>query len=397
MPMSVIRSSSPWSAGELYALIRRNGGLSRPELGKRTGLSRTAVAARVRQLTALGLVTEGDRAASTGGRPAAVVSFNAAAGVVLAAAVGGSRVRLAVCDLSGEPLVSADIDREPGFGPHDLMPDVVACLGGLLPESGHTPDHVFGVGLSLPGTVDPRRGCSVDSPVLSGWDGVPLVPYLRALTDAPVVVDNDANVIALAEWRSGAGRGADDVLVIKASTGLGAGIISGGALQRGATRSAGEFGHNKTAAAAGKACRCGDVGCLEAVAGGWALVRSLAENGQKARNLRDVIGLAHSGDALARRLIRDSGRQVGEVLAAAVNMLNPATLIVAGDVAGAYDIFVAGLRETLYGNATALATQNLQIAPSAFGDRGGVLGSALAVLDQVLGPRAVDAMVTPSR
>lgn len=395
--MALDRSSSAWSVGELYALIRRNAGLSRPELGRLTGLSRTAVSARVRELTALGLVNEGDQAPSTGGRPAGLVSFNASAGVVLTAALGGSRVRLAACDLAGEPLASADIDREPGFGPDDLMPDVVTCLGQLLAKSGYSPARIFGVGLSLPGTVDPQRGCSADSPVLSGWDGVPLVPYLRALTDAPVVVDNDANVIALAEWRSGAGRGSDDVLVVKASTGLGAGIIAGGALQRGATRAAGEFGHNKTTAAAGKACRCGDVGCLEAVAGGWALVRMLAENGQAVRNLRDVVELAHGGDALARRLIRDAGRHVGEVLAAAVNMLNPSTLIVAGDVAGAYDIFVAGLRETLYGNATALATRSLQIAPSAFGDRGGVLGTAMTVLDQVLGPRAVDAMVTPSR
>lgn len=395
--MALDRSSSAWSVGELYALIRRNAGLSRPELGRLTGLSRTAVSARVRELTALGLVNEGDQAPSTGGRPAGLVSFNASAGVVLTAALGGSRVRLAACDLAGEPLASADIDREPGFGPEDLMPDVVACLGQLLAKSEYSPARVFGVGLSLPGTVDPRRGCSADSPVLSGWDGVPLVPYIRALTDAPVVVDNDANVIALAEWRSGAGRGSDDVLVIKASTGLGAGIIAGGALQRGAMRAAGEFGHNKTTAAAGKACRCGDVGCLEAVAGGWALVRTLTESGQAVHNLRDVVELAHGGDALARRLIRGAGRHVGEVLAAAVNMLNPATLIVAGDVAGAYDIFVAGLRETLYGNATALATRSLHIAPSALGDRGGVLGTAMTVLDHVLGPRAVDAMVTPSR
>lgn len=114
-------------------------------------------------------------------------------------------------------------------------------------------------------------------------------------------------------------------------------------------------------------------------------------------NLRDVVAAANTGDALARRLIRDSGRHVGEVLAAAVNMLNPGALIVAGDVAGAYDVFVAGLRETLYGNATALATRTLQITPPTFGDRGGVLGTAMAVLDQVLGPRAIDAMVTPSR
>src|SRR5690606_23926627 len=114
--------------------------------------------------------------------------------------------------------------------------------------------------------------------------GAPLIPYFRQLTEAPVVLGDDANVIALAEWRAGAGRGFDDLLVVKASTGLGAGVIAGGALQRGAIRAAGEFGHNQTVAAEGRPCRCGDTGCLETVAGGWALVRTLAREGRPVGN-----------------------------------------------------------------------------------------------------------------
>lgn len=394
--MPIFRTSSATSIGDLYALIRDKRAVTRAELGALTGLSRTAVSSRVRELTARSLVLEQEEAASTGGRPATLLAFNAGAGVVLTAAVGASRTRLAVCDLAGGVRVAADIDQEPGLRPEDLMPDVVKHLEQLLSDSGASPDQIFGVGLSLPGTVDQQRGCSVDSPVLSGWDGAPLIPYFRPLTDAPVVLDNDANVIALAEWRAGA-VAVDDLLVIKASTGLGAGIIAGGALQRGATRAAGEFGHNKTPAAAGLICRCGDTGCLEAVAGGWALVRTLRRDGRTVGNLRDVVALAHSGDALARRLIRDSGRHIGEVLAGAVNLLNPAAVVVAGDIAGAYDFFVAGLRETLYGNATTLATRMLQVVPATFGDRGGVVGGAIMVLDQVLGPDAIDALVTPSR
>lgn len=390
--MVLFRTSSASSVGDVFALIRHKRNLTRTEIGRLTGLSRTAVTARVSELTSRHLVVEREQAPSTGGRPAVLLSFNSDAGVVLTAAVGGSRTRLAVCNLAGDVLTGADIDQEPGQGPQDLMPQVVRGLEALLAESGHR-DTVYGVGLSLPGTVDQERGSSVDTPVLSGWDGAPLIPYFRELTDAPVVLGNDANVIALAEWRAGAGRGFDDLLVVKASTGLGAGIIAGGALQRGAIRAAGEFGHNKTAAAEGRPCRCGDTGCLETVAAGWALVRALAEQGRPVQNLRDLVALAHSGDALARRLIRDSGRYVGEVLAGAVNLLNPAALVVAGDVAGAYDIFVAGLREALYGNATALATRVLEVRPAQLGDRGGCIGSAMMVLDQVLGPRAVDALV----
>ncbi|MGV0745137.1 ROK family protein [Mycolicibacterium sp. XJ870] len=368
------------TVGEVLALIRERRAVTRAEIGQLTGLSRTAVSARVAALTEQGLVVESEQAPSTGGRPPTLLSFNAAAGVVLSAAIGRSRTRLAVCDLAGDVLDLADIDQQPDLGPDDLMPDVVKRLDALL--DGHRGARVYGVGASLPGTVDRQRGAGVDSPILPGWGGVEVRTYLRALTDAPVVVDNDVNVIALAE-RAGNDRAVDDMLVLKASTGIGAGIIAGGVLQRGATQAAGELGHNKTAAAAGLPCRCGDIGCLEAVAGGWALVAALRQDGRAVNHLRDVVALAHGGDAEARRLIRDSGRHVGEVLAAAVNLLNPGVLVVAGDMSGAYDIFVAGLRETLYGNATALATRSLTVAPSIHGEESGVIGCAAMVLDEV--------------
>ena len=380
------------SAGDIYALIRSRRDITRAEIGQLTDLSRTAVSARVAALAARGLVIEHELAPSTGGRPAAFVSFNADAGIVLSAAIGRSRTRLAVCNLAGEILASTDIDQEPGLGPDDLMPDIIKRLDALLEDSGYREDRIYGVGVSLPGTVDQQHGGSLNSPIMSGWDGIPLPPYFAELTDAPVVLDNDANVIALAE-RRGDRQAYDDLLVLKASTGLGAGIIAGGVLQRGSVQAAGEFGHIKTPAAVGVPCRCGDIGCLEAIAGGWALVRELKKGGRSVGHVRDVVELANSGDADARRMIRDSGRHVGEILAGAVNLLNPAVLVVAGDMSGAYDIFVAGLRETLYGNATALATRVLQIVPSTYGNRSGVIGSATMVLDSVLGPRAIDVML----
>jgi predicted NBD/HSP70 family sugar kinase len=228
---------------------------------------------------------------------------------------------------------------------------------------------------------------------MSGWDGVALAPFFAELTDAPVMLDNDANVIALAE-RRGERAAFDDLLLIKASTGLGAGIISGGTLQRGAVQAAGELGHNKTPAAAGLPCRCGDTGCLEAIAGGWALVNALQQQGRPVGHIRDVVEMANSGNAEARRMIRESGRDLGEVIAAAVNLLNPAVLVIGGDMARAYDIFVAGVRETLYGNATALATRVLQVVPSTYGDRSSVIGSATMVLNHVLSSSAIDASLT---
>jgi predicted NBD/HSP70 family sugar kinase len=381
------------SAGDVFALIKELRDTTRAELGQLTGLSRTAVAARVAALLDLGLVAESEQAASTGGRPATLLTFDADAGVIASVAIGISRTRMAICNLAGELLTTSDIDQEVALGPDDLMPDVVKRLDVLLQDYRGVPS--YGVGLSLPGPVDRERGCSRDSPILRGWDGVPLRPYfeeLPALSEGPVLFDNDANAIALGE-RGGDLQRHDDLLVLKASTGLGAGIIAGGVLQRGAWQAAGEFGHNKTAAAQGLPCRCGDTGCLEAIAGGWAVVHALQRQGYSVRHMRDVVELAHAGDPQARRMIRDSGRHIGEVVAAAVNLLNPKVLVIAGDLAGAYETFVAGLRETLYGNATAMSTRELEVVPAAHGSHSAVAGTAAMVLAEVLSPRAVDALV----
>src|SRR4029079_7331777 len=389
--MRMSRSSpAPATAGEVFALIRDGAVSTRADVGRLTGLSRTAVAARVSTLRPRVWVRERAEAPSTGGRPPARLVFNADAGVVLAAAIGRSRTQLGVCNLAGVVLTVADVDQEIGIGPDDLMPDIAKRLEALLDETGRRLDEVLGAGLSVPGTADTTRGCSLDSPTMSGWGGIPWPPYLRELTAAPILLDNDANVIVLSE-RRGRHERFDDMLLIKASTGLGAGIVAGGVLQRGAVGAAGEFGHSKIPAAAGVACRCGDTGCLEAIAGGWALVRAMQQHGHSIGHIRDLVDLAVGGGPEARRLIRESVRHIGEVLAGAVNLLNPEALVIDGDMSKAYDIFVAGLRETVYGNATALATRELRILPSTHGDQSGVIGCAAMVLDHVLSARAVDA------
>ena len=342
--MRLSRSSpAPATAGEVFELIRDGAVTTRAEVGRRTGLSRTAVAARVSALQEAGFVVERAEAPSTGGRPPARLAFNADAGVVLAVAIGRSRTQLGVCNLAGEVLTISDVDQEIGVGPDELMPDIAKRLDALLGESGRQYDEVMGVGLSIPGTADTTRGCSLDSPSMSGWDGIPLPPYLRELTQAPIRLDNDANVIVLSERRGQRDR-FDDMLLIKASTGLGAGIVAGGVLQRGAVGAAGEFGHTKIPAAAGMVCRCGDTGCLEAIASGWALVQALQQRGRSVGHIRDLVELAVHADPEARRLIREAGRHTGEVLAGAVNLLNPDALVIPGDMANAYAIFVAGLR-----------------------------------------------------
>lgn len=378
---------APATAGELLALVRTGRASTRSDLRRLTGLSRTAVVSRVATLTSAGLLLVGEELASTGGRPPGTLVFNKDAGVVVAVAVGRSRSQLGIFDLEGAELASDSDDHAVGVGPDELMPQVAARLAALL-DGVEAP--VAGIGLSLPGTVDPVRGLSIDSPVMGGWDGVELAPYFAEVVDAPLFVANDADVLARSELlgRSGAFR---DVLVVKASTGLGLGIVADGRVLSGHVGAAGEIGHTRVDAADGLPCRCGATGCLETVAGGWALVGRLAESGHEVGHVRDLVALAQHGDPVARGLLRDSGRQLGELLAVAVNLLNPQAVVIGGDMAAAFDSYAAGVRESVYARAAALATRDLQILPATHGDRAGLVGCAALALDHVLAPAAVDA------
>lgn len=379
------------SAGDLLQLVRRGRASSRSDLGRLTGLSRTAVAARLSLLEGAGLVLPGDELASTGGRPAAGLVLNADAGVVLAVAIGRSRSQLATFDLHGRQLGSSSVDHEVGATPDVVLPAVAEHLLALVADLPD-PRPVLGTGISLPGTVDPVRGVSVDSPAMPGWDGVDLRAALVAggVEPGSAYAANDADVLARSE-RLGHAVHHPDLLVLKASTGLGLGILAEGRVVAGHLGAAGEIGHTKVDAAAGRPCRCGDVGCLETIAAGWALVAELQAAGHPVDHVRDLAALAASGDAVAKHHLRESGRRLGEVLAVAINILNPEAVVIGGDMAAAFDVYAAGVRESVYARASALATRDLRFLPATFGDRAGLVGCAAMALDQVLSADAVDA------
>ncbi len=377
------------SAGHLLELVRTGRASTRSELRRLTGLSRTAVVNRVDALADAGLLLLGAELESTGGRRPASLVFNNDAGVVLAAAIGRSRSQLAVFDLAGEELDATTFDHELGAGPEVVMPTVIDRLTALL--DGSCP-RVLGVGVSLPGAIDTKRGVSVDSPVLAAWAGIDLAPYLAALGEVPAFVGNDADVLARSE-RMGHAADYDDLIVVKASTGLGLGIIAEGRVVSGHLGAAGEIGHTKIDVADGLPCRCGDSGCLETVAGGWSLVKRMTDAGRQIHHIREVTAMAVAGDPEAKHLLRESGRRLGEPLAVAINLLNPQAVVIGGDMAAAFDVYAAGVRESVYARASALATRELRIVPSTYGDRAGVVGCAAMALDQVLSPAAVQALL----
>ena len=383
------------SSGKLLALIRSLGETTRAELAAASGLARSTIAAQLGQLLSDQLITEGGTAQSTGGRPATLIRFNEDAGVILAADLGATHGRLAICDFGATPLITEAYEMDIGAGPEAMLDHLEAAWLRLLGEVDKTTADVRGVGLGVPGPVEFAAGRAVHPPIMPGWDGYAVGADLAARYGVPALVDNDVNIMAIGE-RSSMIDPPDNMVFVKVGTGIGSGLILGGAIHRGTTGTAGDIGHIQIASDETE-CRCGNVGCLEATAGGAALARELAAAGLEAHDARDVVQLVRSGEHVAIHAVRRAGRIIGEAMTSIVNLLNPALIVVGGDLAGAGEQLLAGIREVIYQRSTALATHVLEIRPSQLGDHAGVVGAAMMALDRILDPAAVDAALERSR
>jgi predicted NBD/HSP70 family sugar kinase len=246
---------------------------------------------------------------------------------------------------------------------------------------------VRGVGLGVPGPVAFATGEPVNPPIMPGWDGFS-IPGWFGRYGAPVLVDNDVNIMAIGEhwchWRD-----TEHLLFVKVGTGIGCGIVAGRVIHRGAQGAAGDIGHIRVAGD-DVMCRCGNVGCLEAVAGGQALAQRLTEQGFEASNSRDVVGLVRTGVPQAVRMVREAGRSIGQVLAGSVNFFNPGVIVMGGDLGEAHEHLLAGVREVIFERSPPLATRDLRIVSSSLGDRAGVVGAASMAIEHILAPNVVD-------
>jgi glucokinase-like ROK family protein len=376
--------------------IRLGGAGSRHEIGQLTGLGRNVVTQRVGELIAAGLVADRGLGRSTGGRPPRQLSFRAQAGHLLVGFIGATSLDVAVVDAQAgisarrsEPIEIAD-------GP-DVVLRRLEALFDEVRADGRPAGALWGVGIGLPGPVEFSTGRPVAPPIMPGWDRYPVRDRISRRFHVPVWVDNDVNLLALGEWRHGEALGHRNVIFVKIGTGIGAGLISDGQLHRGTQGSAGDVGHVQVTDDPLVVCRCGNTGCLEAVAGGAALARDaelaardgrspwLAEVLERNGRLtaRDLSDGAVRGDPASIELLQRCGHSVGLMLAAMVNFFNPSLIVVGGGVAEAGDLLLASVRQVVYGRSLPLATRTLDLRPSSLGDDGGILGVATMVLDEL--------------
>ena len=331
--------------------LRDEGLISRAEIARRTGLSRSTVSSLVSELQADGLVVERSEAAAAhgdqGGRPPILLSFDASAGAAVGIDFDHHHLRVAVCDLSSRILAEREQDLDTDHPAHEGLDAAAELVSRPARGSGRRAAQVIGAGMCLPGPIHRPSGVVGSSAILPGWVGVAAAEEMHRRLDLPVLVDNDANLGALAEAAFGAGRDANDLVYLMISSGIGAGLILNGRLYRGAEGLAGELGH-VLVDAEGPVCRCGNRGCLETIAATDALARPAApQPRRRPRRPPRCCGSRASGDLGCRRVIADAGRAIGRPPRSLVTCSTRERLIVGGDLADAGDLLLDGVRESL--------------------------------------------------
>ena len=380
------------ASGDLFQLLRDGGGRTRSELAELTGLARSTIATRVDELIASGLVTSAGEARSSGGRPPTRFAFDPHSRVVLAADLGATHATVAVTDLGAESIGEVTEPIEIADGPTAVLTRLQEIWSTMLDGAGRRVDEVAGVGIGVPGPVEFASGRPRNPPIMPGWDGFDIPAFIGEYVSAPVLVDNDVNLMALGEFDEG-WRDERHLLFVKIATGIGAGIVADGRLNRGAQGSAGDLGHVRSLGDSQIECTCGNVGCLEAVAAGPAIAARLRARGLAADSTADVVDLVRTGNPAALQEVRQAGREIGGVLATCVNLLNPSVIVIGGRLADAGEHLLAGVREVVYHRSPPLATQHLRISPSRTGSRAGVRGASAMVIQSVLSPESVDALL----
>lgn len=360
--------------------LRREGTASRSELARLTGLSRTTVASLVTDLQGQGLIVEhpDGRAARAGrGRPPVLLRLDASAGAALGIDFGHRHVRVALADLSSAVIAERHVELEVDDDAENALDMAAGLAADVLAEADIGRDRVLGAGMALSGPIDRHTG-TVGSSVIPRWAGIQAGEELSRRLGVPVELDNDANLGALAEVSFGAGRELADVVYVMMSSGVGAGLVLGGRLYHGSTGIAGELGHVRVQPD-GAVCRCGNRGCLETIASTGALLTLLRPAHGPDLTVRGLLELVAAEDIAARRLLNDAGRAVGRALADLCNHLNPAAIIVGGDLSPAGAPLLEGVREAIDRYALPGAAEAVEVKAGVLGERAEVLG-ALAVV-----------------
>ncbi len=389
----VAETAAP-SLVELLNLIRAADPTTRQELERKTELGRAVVADRLTMLADLGLIDESELGTATGGRAPRLVRLAARRGRVLVATLDQTALGVGVADLAGNLLTEHHEEFELTAPPLMLAERLTTLLRWSL-DRQTSPAGLWGISLSVPGTVPGREGdfLTRTPPAVPAWEGFPLVEMLTRSFGVPVWMRSSVDTMTMGELHAGAGQGVSSMLFIKVGRRIGAGIVSEGRLYRGALGATGLIGAIQVSS--------GDrTGTLDALAGSDMILRDgwlAAETGRSAflaDSLRrggeitaiDVAQAAQMGDEVCVEILTMSGRLIGQVVATLTNTLNPEVIVLSGSIVQTNDIILAAVREAVYGSSHPLVTRDLRIIRSQMGSSAGLVGAARVGAELLFAP-----------
>ncbi|WP_370368785.1 ROK family protein [Catenulispora sp. GP43] len=365
-------------------LLRERGTMSRADIARSVGLSRSTVSGIIAALVADDLVVELDAklapAGGGAGRPGAAVMLNPASGEAIGVDFGYRHVHVIIANVAHAVRIAKSVRLPVGYDPSqgfDLAADLVRTA---IDEAGTDPSRILGVGVSVPGPFDTARGVP-SSGMPSRWAGIPVAAELGARLNLPVLADGDTRLGALAERRWGAARGCDEFVYMKLHGGVGGAFVSNGRLARGVNGGAGEIGH-LVVDATGPLCRCGNRGCLETFVGLPVVMRALEPAYGDRLTLRNVITMAWQGDRGCIRALSDAGTMAGRAVGMLGNILNPQSVIIGGALSAAGELLMGPLREAAATASLPLAGDAMTIQVGALGPQACALGAVAMVLGE---------------
>ncbi len=380
---------------QVITYVRKARSVTRPEIASSTGLSRTLATKYIDVALELNLLQSGEVGQSTGGRAPRLLNFNSHAGAILVAELGATGFNVAASDRNGNLLGNTFTRVEISEGPEAVLSMVESSFDDLVTSLKIR--NLWGIGIGVPGPVEFATGLPISPPIMPGWDKYPVRERFSTRYKAPVWVDNDVNLMALGEHALRNDPITNELIFVKIGSGIGAGILTHGQLHRGAQGCAGDIGHIALPSKENVQCRCGNLGCLEAVSGGLALIRDaeIATSNNKSDYLgarkktkrridvQDVIEGSNNGDRWCVERVVKVGSDLGSVLATLVNFHNPSLIVLGGSVSAAGDKLLASIRETVLSRSLPLATRDLQIRISDFPIESGLVGAVEMVINEI--------------
>ncbi|WNM23590.1 ROK family transcriptional regulator [Demequina capsici] len=371
-------------ADEVLGVLRDGRPRTKSELAEELGKVRSTISLRLAELIEAGLVTQLQGSTSTKGRAPAMFALATDARIIGAVALTSDSAVVALTDLIGTVLDRRDLEVPEDASLTDLVRLASATLLDLLDGLGRSAGDLVGIGVGVPGPVDPAESAvgEAQRPPANGRH--PAVALLQQEFPVRVIVDNEANVATVGEWVESWAE-LENLIMVTVSARIDAGIIASAGLIRGADGGAGSIGHIRVPVDEPRLCRCGQLGCLETIASGSGLVQTLSSEGRDVHTTDDVVALVRSGDPAAVLAVREAGRALGTVLAGVAATLNPSAIVLGGDVAQVGEPLLAGIREAVYGLSQPLTTNSLRIAIARNLELASIVGASRLVQNSLFG------------